>query len=323
MDICHFSTGSLPAGGRITLWQQLVARHLVGLSQIDMEREDFSGSCSVAAAAGMRVAEIASTGHVVERSRGERERHPKDSIFLSLMLEGTGFLHQGQSSVLLAPQDMVIYNPSRPYLHGFNTGMRQITFDIPRTEFTRRFGNLDFPDAMLVSGALPAGASASRRLARRAALLHSPGQGDAELWDSLSEIIDTVLPDRKGVGSTRSDMMRIEQICEDRLHDSDFDLAELCEAADMTARRVQRRFEASGTSFRLWLRMRRLERAAKMLVDPKLSHATITAIAFATCFSDSAHFSRCFREAYGTSPREWRSCRTRPPIAARPADGSD
>ncbi|WP_230461412.1 helix-turn-helix domain-containing protein [Sphingobium sp. CAP-1] len=49
---------------------------------------------------------------------------------------------------------------------------------------------------------------------------------------------------------------------------------------------------------------RRLERASAMLAAG--DGRTITDIAFAVGFNDSAFFTRCFRRRYGASPSQWR-----------------
>jgi AraC-like DNA-binding protein len=43
------------------------------------------------------------------------------------------------------------------------------------------------------------------------------------------------------------------------------------------------------------------------LANPSMKQRTITEIAFGWGFSDSAHFSHCFRKQFGLSPRAFRS----------------
>lgn len=63
---------------------------------------------------------------------------------------------------------------------------------------------------------------------------------------------------------------------------------------------------------RIWTR--RLEQAASDLIDPRYASRTVTQIAFALGFEDSAHFTRAFKRRYHCTPREWRrrgqSCAT-------------
>ncbi len=66
-------------------------------------------------------------------------------------------------------------------------------------------------------------------------------------------------------------------------------------------RLFQRRY---GVSPMRWLWRYRMKAAREMILRcPDLS---LTDVAFACGFSCSAHFSRCFKKAYGESPREFK-----------------
>jgi AraC-like DNA-binding protein len=56
-----------------------------------------------------------------------------------------------------------------------------------------------------------------------------------------------------------------------------------------------------------WIRERRLERCRGDLANPAMSDSSITDIALRWGFSDSAHFSHCFRKEFAVSPRHFRS----------------
>jgi len=58
-----------------------------------------------------------------------------------------------------------------------------------------------------------------------------------------------------------------------------------------------------------WIMTERLEGARRTLAAPTRS-TTIGTIARRWGFTDSTHFSRRFRGAYGLSPREWRHLNT-------------
>ncbi len=67
-----------------------------------------------------------------------------------------------------------------------------------------------------------------------------------------------------------------------------------------------------------WITDRRLRRARDRLATPAFAPATIEAVARACGFTNISHFSRRFREAFATSPREWRAAH--PPARARLSD---
>lgn len=56
-----------------------------------------------------------------------------------------------------------------------------------------------------------------------------------------------------------------------------------------------------------WIISRRLERAREHLAVSDSARTSIAAIARRSGFADTSHFSRRFRESFGTSPSEWRA----------------
>jgi AraC-like DNA-binding protein len=74
----------------------------------------------------------------------------------------------------------------------------------------------------------------------------------------------------------------------------------------VTPRYVHMLFESEGLSFTKFIVERRLARAHDMLLDPRMKERTISAIAFATGFSDLSHFNRSFRRHFGKTPSDTR-----------------
>ncbi|MGX2998892.1 helix-turn-helix domain-containing protein [Streptomyces sp. JNUCC 64] len=69
-------------------------------------------------------------------------------------------------------------------------------------------------------------------------------------------------------------------------------------------------FQSSGETVAASIRRRRLERCQADLLDPSQSGCPVHVIAGRWDFSSPAVFSRAFRNAFGMSPRELRSCRS-------------
>jgi AraC-like DNA-binding protein len=83
---------------------------------------------------------------------------------------------------------------------------------------------------------------------------------------------------------------------------------------DVSPRCVQRLFDDEGSTFTEYVMEQRLERAHRLLSDPKLCDRTLTAIAFAVGFNDLSHFQRRFRRRYGATPSDIRAMRTESPL---------
>lgn len=101
-------------------------------------------------------------------------------------------------------------------------------------------------------------------------------------------------------------------------------LAEPTLSADGVAKaqRISRRhldeifLRSLGTSLTAQIWARRLAQAANDLIDPRHAARTVTEIAFAAGFEDTAHFTRAFKRHHGCTPREWRG-RSSGPLPTR------
>jgi acetamidase/formamidase/AraC-like DNA-binding protein len=99
---------------------------------------------------------------------------------------------------------------------------------------------------------------------------------------------------------------RICQTIERRLDDPELSPSRVAQAEGISERYLQKLFEGAGDNFTHYVRERRLQRAWADLSNPAEAQQSISEIAFRFGFSDSAHFSRTFRQRFGLSPREFR-----------------
>ncbi len=317
----RFCTDDVPRSQRIEYWERNSFRTLVALDVADVTDDELCATQTVADLGSLRAICVESNAHVVERPRRLVTRYAKDSLFLFLMLEGSGFLYQGSSCVTLSAGDIVLYDPSRAFIHGFTTAVREVTFDLPAASFVGRFGPWRESQAIRLDGRLGAGAQVSARLTRQAAAIFREAEfGEAAggppdagidrraeaIWETVGTVLATVFPERHLSPAERDNLARIKAFARERLSETNLDLDRVAVAFGASTRLVQRRFEATGTCFSEWLRVERLDRAARALADPANLASSITAIAFNNAFVDSAHFCRAFKTRFGTSPRDWR-----------------
>jgi len=74
----------------------------------------------------------------------------------------------------------------------------------------------------------------------------------------------------------------------------------------ISARHLYRLWADKDLTLAGWVMAERLEGAKHALAERSAQSTTIRAVARAWGFADSTHFSRRFRETYGTSPDDWR-----------------
>jgi AraC-like DNA-binding protein len=76
----------------------------------------------------------------------------------------------------------------------------------------------------------------------------------------------------------------------------------------MSPRYLRAIFATSNETVSAYILRRRLEECARELADPERRRASITEVAFGWGFNSAPHFTRSFRERFGMSPRQYRSC---------------
>lgn len=69
---------------------------------------------------------------------------------------------------------------------------------------------------------------------------------------------------------------------------------------------IRKLFEGEGISFSQFALGRRLERARRMLTEPRWGHRSIASIAFDAGFGDLSYFNRTFKRRYGFAPSDVR-----------------
>jgi transcriptional regulator GlxA family with amidase domain len=89
----------------------------------------------------------------------------------------------------------------------------------------------------------------------------------------------------------------------------DLSVVEIALRQRVTARYIQMLFEAEGTTFTEFVRNARLNKAHRMLVDPRLADRSISAIASEAGFSDLSYFNKVFRRRFDGTPSDIRTAR--------------
>jgi len=113
-------------------------------------------------------------------------------------------------------------------------------------------------------------------------------------------------------GARAAVLDRVFQTIEARMSDPNLNIHQVASEHGISARYLQKLFEAHGESFGQHLKLRRLERCRLDLGSPLHSQRSISEILYQWGFNDSASFSRAFRERYGVSPREYRKSAAAP-----------
>lgn len=310
MDLLRFTTESYAEGDRLRAWGEALARLGLRCGAPQAAARALHGAItSRRSASGFDLIALASFAQTIEL-----KADGPDSLVIVLHLDGGATLVADGVHARVATGD-IIYASSREEARlSFTSDFRAFVIRVPRSAINARL----LTPFSVRAGRLPGEAGIGhvfsgflRSMAESVETLSPDELRPLEL--ALAEFLVASLAGHNKEGSfsglTPSQAAIFSRVCrtiEDNLADPDLALTSIAKEERVSPRYLQKLFEAVGQNFSLYLRSRRLERCRAELVDPLYEKVSIADVCFRWGFNDPAHFSRVFREQYGTSPRTFR-----------------
>jgi len=235
----------------------------------------------------------------------------RDCIVIT-QLQGTRRYCQSGTVALLAPGDTTLIDAGQPWTSECAGDCARLYLRLPGWVIQDHLQTASLPVLPRIRGRQGLGAT----LFHLATSLYE--QADAMTLEEGAFAVEAYLKILAGclsgpdASSTKLDRCaqlrpRIEHYIETHLADHALNPAVIATTAGISVRHLHRLFAAKGWTVLEWIRERRLERCRSDMADPRLSDLNVTDIAFRWGFVDSAHFSHCFRNEFGMSPRQFRT----------------
>jgi AraC family transcriptional regulator, positive regulator of tynA and feaB len=120
---------------------------------------------------------------------------------------------------------------------------------------------------------------------------------------AYAETYDARISDSAVAGSRR---VQIKNVIESNLADPRLSPGQIASQLGISRRYLRLLFSREEETICQFIMRRRLEEAAAQLAQWMWRGTTITDIAYRWGFNDAAHFSRAFRDQFGSSPRQYR-----------------
>lgn len=243
------------------------------------------------------------------RGRAEIARTNDAAYGVLYVIGGRERIVQSGRESELGPGDLVLWDSTRPIEFLAPGSLQKITLLLPQTLLEAALPNVRDLTGTVLNGRSGCGAIFAthlRALARQAGEL--PPGGQEPVLRATLELLATAidpLPSSATSHYHKGMMARITGYILQRLGDPELNPDGIAAAAGISPRQLHRVFGQSGWTIERWIWHRRLEACRHDLALRPA--ARISQIAYQWGFSDAAHFSRAFREAYGTSPRLYRA----------------
>ena len=304
--VTKFATACIAPPERLRYWNSLVDEAFYG-TFINADSHGFQGE--------MWSWCVGDLGMIRTRSSSAKVgRRPLDGaderVIMHMQWRGSGQHNEGGRETRLSPGDFVIGSPHRPYQLDL-TPHEMMVVEFPKHELAERIPDLEAAFAQRLSGKSPAARVFNDFLLslwRQADCRPADPDWASGISRVFYDLAAMAIRDaRRAPLGSRLDAglrRRALTLVDAALTDPHLRTATLASELGTSVRTVQNLFAEMGTTPSAFILKRRLERAAERLIaDPTV---TITEVAFAHGFNDSAYFTRCFRQEFSASPRAWR-----------------
>jgi len=306
------STDGIKASERREFWQARTGP-LFGSYQLEVQgAQDFNASFEYTSVADLILCRLsADVPHRVTRTGASVRRDDRGYVKAVMQTRGCSVLEQNGRTTLLRPTEWTIYDTAKP--HSITIPERAVMFMlmIPRQKFVTR--NIDLQD---IAGRRFSGRQGVGKLMWKLipeAFEQIPAirkRSSYDVADMLAQMIRLAILDSfdECVPADSKDALRerVKLYIESHLRDADLSISKLARVAHCTKRYLHMAFQPEQSSISEFILRLRLERCLEDLRNPACAHRSITDIAYSWGFNNSNHFSRCFKQVYGISPRDSR-----------------
>ncbi|MGW3955963.1 helix-turn-helix domain-containing protein [Streptomyces sp. NPDC004752] len=235
-------------------------------------------------------------------------------LILALQRSGTATVVQNDRQAVIRPGELLAVDSTRPFTAVNADGTHHHYVCIPRAQLALPDRAIERITATRLGPDNPVAALAAAHLAGLAgprALRGSPGADavDRPTVELVRAVIAAQLGDADLARGPLEDTLVVRVMAYVRRHLADHDLnaARIAGEFGISVRHLYAVLARSGIELGGWTRACRLEKCRDDLANPHKRRLTVAAIARGRGFTDASHFGRLFREAYGSSPNEWRA----------------
>jgi AraC-like DNA-binding protein len=255
--------------------------------------------------------------HVVDPATGGKP----DLVKLLFVLEGGLRLDHGGRTMELREGDWTVCGTGRTYRLTVDRSVKQLLMAVPRQLLCSHQRDIVRLGNRLLSASAGSGKVVREVVASLLDELETlKPETAADLIAMTLELAHMAVQDSvraEGASSVREMLHeRMSGFIRRNLRDPDLSVDRVAAAFACSKRYVHKIFNGERQSVRELILASRLENCCRDLADANLADQSITGIAFGWGFSNSAHFSRVFRERYGLTPSEYRARETRHALSA-------
>lgn len=307
-----FSTSLVHPRDRFDYWHSFACKEIVGHDSVPEDRSKFHAEIKAAKFGNMDLVEFSNSPMQVSHTLAHVERTRSDTVFLCYQRSGSVLIVQNAREVNLDAGSLMLLEPRLPYDARFSRNSKTLLIKVPRRELRARIGG----NRELIGRRVTAERADDGLALSIAAKLPSLVGKTASITEEMvgNHVLDLIgLSISRTIGSATIRVSspkglllgQIRSAVEARLTDPDLDGQKVADIVGISVRYANALLSEQDLSLHRLILSRRLSRCRLAFEDPNQISRTIAEIAQGWGFSDMTHFGRCFKAAYGVSPREY------------------
>jgi len=320
----RFTSADLPEKDRVAIWREQYGRLSMKLDMEPLNGAQFECCVVARTLPGVQVMTTSMSPVRITRTREFLADNNGDLIFI-INQTGTATAHSRGRDVVLREGDALLMNTSEVKVFDRHSHGGSLSFRIPRSILSSIVADVDD----VVMQLIPQATDALKLLAGYAApLFNDIALATPEFRRTAVNHLHDLVALALGATHDASDLANTRSLPAARLRMAkayiiensnrrDLSVGVVAAHLGLTPRNLQRLFESEGTTFSEFLLVQRLNRAHRMLTEPRLAQSAVGAIAYDAGFGDLSYFNRSFKRRYGATPRAVRNELTKTAQASR------
>ncbi|WP_203673856.1 MULTISPECIES: helix-turn-helix domain-containing protein [unclassified Streptomyces] len=308
------STSLLSPSDRAAFWHDAVSRTFVPLDVTLYEEAPSAATISTSQLDSIQISTVTAGSQTVIRSPRMIARDGREYLMLTLLHQGIAERSQDGREALVHPGQFSLSDSRRPFSKTLRQAFSFTTFHFPRSLLGVTDHDLQAVTATAFGGDEASSALLAGHLERlnRAADSLTPPQG-RRLARITCDLLVCLIQERQGRLSPQAPaaadamLIRIKEHVLRHLENPELAPADIASAHHVSVRYLHKLFEFEGITVGRWIQQQRLERCRTELARQTPHAPNVAAVAHRWGFASPSHFSRVFRLAYGTTPREWQA----------------
>ena len=309
------STDKVSVRHRLSYWNDLVCHAFPRVEVTSLLDGPFFGSIATEQVAFIKVAEVATGPSIVRRSKALIDPESEDYVKVIYQLRGETIVYREDRTAFLRRSDWVFLDCMQTYTlehtpANFNNVV--LVLQLPRRIFCARLPNPETLTGYTINGNVGLGRVTYdfvRSLRRDVGQIEPQTRG--QLAETLVDLLatnlrDSLRPSQATAHNQTVRLLEVKSFIHRHLADPDLSVFMIAKALNISKSYLYLLFQGENATIDRYIWDLRLEKCRADLANPLNGHRTITDIAFAWGFNNSAHFSRLFKERYGVSARTYR-----------------